>query len=318
MNIQLPTPTISGKYRMVVSRDSSLNEITHDTGFFPNLITDVGMNRIGTVNTNTDDALVVFNALCGRFVVGSGSRVPEFSDTALQNVVAYAHTSPLKDSQSSSYSRGYSEIVVRHRFPQGAAAGNLSEIGIQHTSSSGPLWSRALILDGNGEPTTITVLESDFLTCYYTLRIMIPQDDAVFNTSVEVDGVDIPTAITIRPMSTNSPYSATGWGLQTGISGNYGVCRGYTGGLSTPTAYTPLGDMVPWSGSPIFSLVPYVQGSFQRFFGITAGLTGLNGELRTLTFGAGMGNWQMEFDPPLQKNNTQTMGLTFGYSWARA
>src|SRR5690606_4774599 len=105
--------------------------------------------------------------------------------TALQNPVAFASSDVELVGQSSNYERGWYEITVSHQFGQGQAAGNLSEIGIQHTSTSGPLWSRALILDGQGNPTTITVLPDDFLTCYYTLRIMIPKEDAVFHIDVD-------------------------------------------------------------------------------------------------------------------------------------
>src|SRR5690606_33479952 len=169
MNIQLPTVKLGGRFRLVTSKDAECKQVVEDTGFFDNLITNTGMNRVGTVTTNSTSSLTSFTNLCGRFVVGSGSAVPQFTDTALQNPVAFATGNPVLDNESSSYDRGWFEMTVRHQFGQGEAAGNLSEIGIQHTSASGPLWSRALILDGQGNPTTITVLPDDFLTCYYTL-----------------------------------------------------------------------------------------------------------------------------------------------------
>src|SRR5690606_35296672 len=117
-----------------------------------------GMNRIGTVTTNATNSINAFRTLCGRFVVGSGSAEPQFTDTALQTPVAFASSDVSLDSESSNYERGWYEMTVYHQFRQGQAAGNLAEIGIQHTSTSGPLWSRALILDGQGNATTSTVL----------------------------------------------------------------------------------------------------------------------------------------------------------------
>lgn len=319
MNIKLPSVKLGGQFRLVTSKDAECKQVVKDTGFFDNLITNTGMNRIGTVTTNTVSSISAFRDLCGRFVVGSGSAEPQFTDTALQNPVAFASSDVSLVSESSNYERGWYEITVRHQFGQGQAAGNLSEIGIQRTSASGPLWSRALILDGQGNPTTITVLPDDFLTCYYTLRIMIPKEDVVFNIDVDYseDGI-VPTVVTGRPLNANSSSTTSGWGLQTVITAvGYVLLEFYTGGLAAPTASTPLGSHIETASG--FSVVPYVTDSFERYVTRTFGLDDFNSqELRTAVINALMGCWQIEFDPPLQKNNTQTMQVTFGYSWARA
>ena len=320
MNIKLPSVKLGGRFRLVTSKDAECKQVVKDTGFFDNLITNTGMNRIGEVTTNGPNSISSFRDLCGRFVVGSGSAEPQFTDTALQNPVAFASANSVLDSESSNYERGWYEITVRHQFGQGQAAGNLSEIGIQHTSTSGPLWSRALILDGQGNPTTITVLPDDFLTCYYTLRIMIPKEDVVFNIDVDYgeDGI-VPTVVTGRPLNADSSSTQSGWGLQTaGTSGARANLSFYTGGLAAPTASAPLGSAIGYSTSN-FSVVPYVTDSFERYVTRTNGLNEHNSqELRTARLAALMGYWQIEFDPPLQKNDTQTMRVTFGYSWARA
>lgn len=320
MNIKMPTMTLGGRFRAVVSKDAECRQVVADTGFFDNLITNTGMNRVGEVITNAQDSLASFVALCGRFVVGSGSSEPQFTDTALQNPIAFASANPVLNNASSNYERGWYEITVQHQFGQGQAAGNLSEIGIQHTGASGPLWSRALILDGQGNPTTITVLPADFLTCYYTLRIMIPKEDAVFNINVDYgeDGI-VPTVVTGRPLGANDSVPWSGWGLQTvGISSGQSGMQFYTGGLAVPTAFSPLGSAIG-GRSDGFSTVPYVTASFERYVTRSCGLNEHNSQtLRTAQLHALMGLWQIEFNPPLQKNNTQTMTVTFGYSWARA
>ena len=320
MNIMMPAVRLGGRFRAVVSKDAECKQVVEDTGFFDNLITNTGMNRVGTVTTNAPNSNSSFQALCGRFVVGSGSAVPQYTDTALQNTVAFASGNAVWDSDSSNYERGWFEFTVQYQFGQGQAMGNLSEIGIQHTSASGPLWSRALILDGQGDPTTITVLPDDFLTCYYTLRIMIPKEDAVFNINVDYDedGI-VPTVVTGRPLGADNSSATQGWGLQTaGTSSSSGTLHFYTGGLAVPTASNPLGSSVGGSTNS-FSTVPYITDSFERYITRTNGLNELNSqELRTASLVALMGYWQIEFNPPLQKDNTQTMDLTFGYSWARA
>ena len=90
MNIKMPPTALSGQFRMVVSEDAAGERVKHDTGFFDNLITDVGMNRVGTVSSNNASRVDVFKQLCGRFVVGSGSATPAFTDTALVAPVAFA------------------------------------------------------------------------------------------------------------------------------------------------------------------------------------------------------------------------------------
>ena len=321
MNIDLGKIGISGRYRMVVHKDEAMQEIVHDTGEFDNLITDVGMNRWGDARDfRVNASYSLFAHLLGKFVVGSGQRPPAFTDTALQSPIKIAASDVTLQSESSSYSRGWYEITVRYQSARGEFAGNLSEIGIQHTSLNGPLWSRALILDSEGDPTTITVLPTDFLTCYYTLRIHIPQTDAIFNIDVDYgnDGGLVPTVVTTRPLNTEYSDPRGGWGLQVWRGDGAARLQFYTGGLAAPTATAPLGTAI---GNSIFTCVklPYITDSYQLFVSREDGLNDhLGANLRTAHLVALYGVWQLEFDPPLEKNNTQTMNWTFGYSWARA
>src|SRR5690554_4759485 len=125
MNIKLPPVRLGGRFRLVTSKDAECNQVVKDTGFFDNLITNTGMNRMGEVTTGQLSSLDSFRSLCGRFVVGSGSAEPQFADTALQNPIAFASADVLLDNESSNYDRGWYEITVRHQFGQGQAAGNL-------------------------------------------------------------------------------------------------------------------------------------------------------------------------------------------------
>jgi|SRR5690554_3240774 len=321
MNLNMPPVGVSGRYRMVVSSDAEMRDVTEDFEF-DNLITDTGLDWWGQyITPNNSDAWQRFSGICGRFVVGSGSSQPEFTDTALDAPVAFATGNATVVSETSSYSDGYCEIVVRWQFGQGVAEGNLSEIGIQRGSVSGGLWSRALILDGLGNPTTITVRDTDFLTCFYTLRVSIPQTDSVFNILVDYgDEGQVPTTVTMRPLNANNSSAQGGWALFTrGTIGNSARLRAYTGGLALPTAISPLGTQLPLALTPPVTAVPYVGGSHEAEITYHLALGDLNSNnLATLATSALMGEWQVNFNPPLQKNNTQTMDLTFGYSWARA
>src|SRR5690606_23478491 len=107
----------------------------------------------------------------------------------------------------------------------------------------------------------------DFLTCYYTLRIMIPKEDVVFNIDVDYgeDGI-VPTVVTGRPLDANSSSPLRGWGLQTASVTSTGSAylQFYTGGLAAPTASDPLGSPIG-SQTSNFSIVPYIPDSFERY-----------------------------------------------------
>src|SRR5699024_8554447 len=131
------------------------------------------------------------------------------------------------------------------------------------------------------------------------------------------DGI-VPTVVTGRPLNANSSSPFRGWGLQTAITSSWAYLQFCTGGLAIPTATQPLGTRIG-SKTTSFSTVPYVTDSFEPDVRRHNGRTEHNSqELRTAMLDALMGKWQIELDPPLQKDNTQTMQVTFGYSWARA
>lgn len=89
-------------------------------------------------------------------------------------------------------------------FPAGRATGNLTEVGVGWTSdgviipnaNNNRVFSRALILDASGQPTTLTVLADEILRVTYMLRLYVP-----FNVPDEVKVMTIGgvnTTVTIR------------------------------------------------------------------------------------------------------------------------
>lgn len=132
----------------------------------PNLVLDSGI-AIATAGGNG----ITSNLLLTNCVVGTGATPPAVTDTALVSQLA---VSPNGVMQSGTYS--YDEIgddlsavtVMRYTFAIGAVVGNISEIGIRPSGQTN-LFSRALIVDGGGSPTTITVTASDQLIVDYTL-----------------------------------------------------------------------------------------------------------------------------------------------------
>lgn len=144
---------------------------------FDNLIVDVGLERWARGWPNAA------NFVC---VVGTGNSAPLPSNSALDNRVASVDI--VVSSGGAKGAPNY-EVYQRFtgRFPAGTFNGtNLSEIGIMHNGGV-LLWCRQLILDEHGNPSTITVLQNEYLDVSYTLYDYPNLQDVPF--SFEMDGV---------------------------------------------------------------------------------------------------------------------------------
>lgn len=142
--------------------------------WFPNLITDAGLNGIGTItispaNIGYDGTSPGTLISCCR--VGSGTNTPTVSDNGLQTHVAGTPYIVGVAHGGTAVTPYYNYDVIVYRFGVGVAAGNLSEVCVAtQTTSGGITFSRALILDGAGAPTTITILSDEVLDVTYELR----------------------------------------------------------------------------------------------------------------------------------------------------
>lgn len=130
---------------------------------FKNTITTLALNKLGST-TNTLQYCYV----------GTGTAAPSTSNTKLGNRIATTGTITGNVYASDVSVDHYASRTVTFRFGAGAAAGNLTEIGIGWEAagiSDNYLWSRQLILDGSGNPTTLTVLATEYLDVTYELRL---------------------------------------------------------------------------------------------------------------------------------------------------
>lgn len=311
---------LSGFYRMVVSKDRECKEVTHDTGWFKNLITNGGLDRFGTHgptnSSGTDPEDTWRGHALPQFHVGSGNSTPLVTNTALDNLIASVNTSG--PTRASNYATGYSEDIYSAQFGEGVAAGNLSEIGIGNTTD---LFSRALILDGGGNPTTITVLSNEFLTVYYTLRVNIPQSDQVATVSIDIDGTPTDHTVTFRPAYANATNS---WANSWCIMGSWNAyilrefVKAHTSGLAAETS-GPSGGSNPFPGDAGGTRVSlgYSAGTYERYCRCTWVLGEANNTINTILYKIGPGCWQANFVPGLAKDNTKELILDLGYKWAR-
>ena len=282
--------------------------VIEQTPLFKNLITNVGLDAISQ------------SFGIPAIQVGAGSATPSVTDTSLQAFIAGTSNS-LSDPRGfvNNGSERYYWRRRTMRFAQGAAAGNLSEVGVSSATTGGTLLSRALIRDSSGNPTTITVTAMDFLDVLYECRWHIPlsnQDEGVFDiggvgTSVESGPIGIGSDGWGSPWSTNLPGFLRGGGITQGAW------------VSESNVLVPATTSV--SGSPAtdagrFSIATYVNGSHELNMSIVLGIsvgnfaTGI-GALRVRLDGGFL--WQYGFTPKLPKDNTKQLTMQWKCEWGR-
>lgn len=279
---------------------------TFESDWMKNRILDSGLNRFGAVGNFMPAAYV-----------GSDNTPPNDSQTWLGGAIAGTSTRIAENAGFSDTDPNYFRWVrYTYRFGEGAAAGNLSEVGVGWPSGSlGVLFSRALIVDGGGNPTTITVLPNEFLDVTYELRIHYNPNDVT--GSVTINGVNY--TLTVRPMLVGDLYSLS-------LIGRYDVplldqsdfgrrqFEGYTGDLA-PINSEPGGYIGPF----VKTRQTYVNNSYKLKVKLFADLTEVNNPagIKTITAPLIACQFQIRFNPPLMKDNTKRLTLFLEYSWGR-
>ena len=297
MNI---TNELAGKFRMVaVNAETGEERVVAD--WFDNLILDSGLNRIGT------------GAVAGYCHVGSGSTAPVASNTAMQSFVASTNTVNSSETGVANSSPYYGYFRLTYRFGQGAAAGNLSEVGIGWGASESTLFSRALIKDSGGNPTTITVLSNEFLDVTYELRNYAPASDSTFTATIG----GVTHNCTLRAAYVTDVDS---WGNN--LSNYPMAIKGY--GLSVFVRNGALGDITssPDGSTGVantWATDSYSSGSYTMTgysdWGLNDG--NLSGGITALVFRTWAGSYQCSFSPAIAKDNTKTLRLNVSVTWAR-
>lgn len=279
--------------------------------WFPNLITNAGLDLLGT----TGDTYIY--TFCR---VGSGNTAPAVTDTALVSQVAASSTE-----QALTYGvnragtfYGWKRRVTR--FTTGTAAGTLAEVGVSPTSG-GALFSRALILDSGGNPTTITVFSDETLDVTYELRLYPVLTDAT--GTVDISGTTYNwTARALIPVSLDNQWALyTGKGIGPRLSpGN--TEYGPSVGSDLPAQNSAVSGPV---GSGVITALAYTAGTYQRSFRFDCDLNDANiaGGIGCFlaTSGASgdraFGAWAWGLSPKLPKTSSFKATFTIRMSWGR-
>ena len=275
---------------------------------FPNLITDLGLERLATLSSNS------IYEYCQ---VGTGSTTPAFSDTQLTTFVS-AQGRTASTSFSGSSPLWFSTLRQTYTWAVGAAVGNFTELGLAATGiSTSGLFTHALFVDGGGSPVAFPVLIDEQLQVIYDLRLYPNLTDQLATVTVGPNSHDTIT----RP----SQVTNFGWGLRSSGSGqginfardsNQNAQRGYTNQTLDAVDATPSGTTVVASTS--CNSVAYVAASLERASNmIWAPDKGNIPVIGKVVQAYLCSIWQTRYDPPLAKTDLQTLTLGFKVSWTR-
>lgn len=297
-------PRVKGRYKLSVRKRDGVT-VDRETPWFDNLILNQGLDQLA----NGGD----FTAC----KVGTGNTAPDVTDTALAAQVASTSSrgSFTRSTNSSSPYELRSTLV--YSFAQGAAEGNLAEVGIGST-----LFSRALILDGMGNPTTFPVGSDEFLDVAYEFILYPPLSDSSGTVSItgvgSVDYVGRPAGI-----GSGSSWLLYAGGTFTGqiwsgavfsgtIGANTGSPSGSSGSNSTRTndSYTP--GSYTRTASLHYALGAGNVGGINSATATWGNLASASAAERSLL------SFQYSYDTTINKTAAHLLTLGYSLTWARA
>lgn len=291
---------LQGFFRVEVLR---AGKVRSDTGWFPNLITNQGMDRLGATS-----AAPVY----GYCHVGSGNATPAESDVALQSFIA-GRGSRSATSFGVDGEGGYAWRRNEWTFLEGAAAGNIAEVATAWTLTGNTIFSRALVKDSEGNPTTVTVLSDEFLRVSWEHRRYWPTADvsgSVANSG-NIGGSFNWTTRTAQNAFWSVPESQGALELIGGVSNYYGTVA--LGDISSEPSGTK-------AGTAGVTQLAYIAGSYKRKVTLNYGLTqGINaaGPLGGLAFQFNGARFQAVIEPGILKLDSQLLDITLSCTWAR-
>lgn len=310
--------SVAGRYKLVAHRkDKAGVEVSRDlTPWFENLITNQGLNFIG----NTSNISEFLN----RCDVGTGNAVPTVNDTALVAITATSTNLNSQTSGAATVAPYFRFCRLTFRFSAGSATGTLAEVGVGPNITGNPasdgLFSRSLIKDSNGNPTTVTVLSDETLDVIYEYRVYPDMADKTFNFTTR-GGTSY--TLTLRPYKvTTAPttyffmFTTARYASSFG-SGNTSrvIVNAYSG--DQPDAFSDVLNLI--DQSTVGSLDAYTNGNFYREGTATFDLNNANGTpIRTLApSDIGPVSYSVGISPAVTKLPSERMSIKTRLTWSR-
>lgn len=199
-------------------------------------------------------------------------------------------------------------------FNLGRIVGNISELGVDLANgTSNNLHSRALVVDNQGNPSTISVTSQEQLILTYTLRAEYSVNDVVTNTTFLLNGVVTPVEVTARWNGVNTHNLRQM--LFLGFHGNLQAPRVFNGDLNGINE-DPSGNFETINST--YSAAYNVSGGkqFTHTLGISTG--NLVGGISVIAGAVGNGGkMKFGFNPPIPKNADRTLSITVRQTFGR-
>ncbi len=324
MNVRMKMPKPTGRFELIAISSTSGN--SRCVAAFDNLITNIGLDFLSFGCGNPNNNFLSMNGIA----VGTGTTPEAPSNTHMEDYLAGTATI-IGSSVAALPAPNYGVAsTYSFQFPVGAAAGNLTEIGAITPQSTGSVtvpssswftFSRALIKDSMGNPTTITILSDEILVVNYTITFFPFVADATGTFPVTVDGVTTNYTYTSRSAVVNNTAANTGWfwNLNCITANGVGNDQFTNGSLGAITGRPSIGASPGVVTPNTRTYAPYVDGTF--FISATYTLNTTTGNLS-----GGLINcifcvfapfiFQMQFTPGLPKTSLQTLSLTVNLSWS--
>jgi hypothetical protein len=284
---------LKGRFKFTVRKGSTL-EVLRETPWMDNLILDAGLNRLGT------------GTAAGWCQVGTSNVAPNEAQTGLVARVASTNvilSIDVVQGTAPDY-RGYVEYV--YRFGVGVAAGNLSEVGTGWGSVN-DLWTRALIVDDLGDPTTITILADEVLDVTYQLGIYLELDDVEFDISIG----GVLRSCVLRPAFITTWINTSSQNPLSGAAG------GNTAAVSNDMIAVITSGPVSGAAETTKTPIAYSNNSLEYKVQFDWNLSAGNFTINSSRFSGPLGGYQVSFVPHIDKDNTKVLSLTFKWTWGR-
>lgn len=315
---------VRGEQNLQVLKDGV---VVRETGFQPNLILDEWFTRILTQgNAGSIDAYA-----SARCVVGTGTTAPNPTQTTLVSFLAAASGSIADFSNGSNgivsnYKEVWSQRVFN--FAEGAVVGNIAEVGTTAFAGGLPnasttLLTRALVLDVNGNPSTISVTAAEQLRVIHRLVTRLSNVPVTGSLSLTTGGVTNTYNYDLRIEDTPGNWGRYGFldnpGYRNGIAGRAEfVYQNLTQNPDTANASTSGTSVnVGQSASPQSTLISVVKTGLS--VAITWEIPASNGNIaggfqgmRGATLG-----WAVAFNPRIPKTNLNKFRYTITFNFTR-
>ena len=299
---------LHGEVKVIVKRADGTVRL--DTGFFPNVITNLGLDAIGN-----DQNLFRFCA------VGGGNSTPLNTNTKLDNFLKIGSQisseskydyDPVRDTKFYKCSR-----TVGYRFT-GLDNKNISEVGLVSNDDPGQhsAYTRTLIKNSSGNPTVITVLSGEILELQYRLWQVFDLKDKDQVVTAMIDGVEVPVNVKIRLAGVGDLSYNDVVGIGITYKG-YDYSRFGTGEIGEIT-----GTISGQVHAPNLSWEAYQPSTYKRKFYVNTSIIDAVHPIRSFLFYTGLGAYQVRFgtvdgDLPIDKTNQDILQLGFEMSWGR-